>query len=112
MSAMDHVNRMQLKQIFRDNQALFVALGDLSRQKILLLMADTARLSVGEIAALMDITRPTVSHHIKVLRDANLVIEQRVGVRRYYYPSFRDHIGTMKQLVTLLEQLQSEEDKG
>ena len=40
--------------------------------------------SVGEIARGMPISRPAVSQHLKVLRDAGLVEEQREGTRRIY----------------------------
>lgn len=40
--------------------------------------------SVGEIARGMPISRPAVSQHLKVLRDAGLVQEQREGTRRIY----------------------------
>jgi DNA-binding transcriptional ArsR family regulator len=40
--------------------------------------------SVGEIARGMPISRPAVSQHLKVLRDAGLVQEQRAGTRRIY----------------------------
>lgn len=100
-------DRRQLKQLFRDNQSLFVALGDESRQKILVLVGEADRLSVGEIATKMGLSRPAVSHHIKVLRESQLLAEHRVGVRRYYYPVFSTHIPTLRQLTTLLEKLQT-----
>lgn len=109
---MDYAGRTELKHLLEENQALLMALGDPSRQKIFLLMADTVRQSVGEIAAAMEVSRPTVSHHIKILRDADLVREQRIGVRRYYYPCFDSHIGTLKRMVALLEQLHDNESKG
>jgi len=40
--------------------------------------------SVGEIARGMPISRPAVSQHLKVLREAGLVQEQREGTRRIY----------------------------
>ncbi len=40
--------------------------------------------SVGEIARGLPISRPAVSQHLKVLRDAGLVQEQRAGTRRIY----------------------------
>jgi len=40
--------------------------------------------SVGEIARGLPVSRPAVSQHLKVLRDAGLVQEQRAGTRRIY----------------------------
>ena len=41
--------------------------------------------SVGDIAADMPVSRPAVSQHLKVLKDAGLVGERREGARRVYY---------------------------
>lgn len=100
-------DKEELQQLFRENQALFMALGDKSRQKILLLVGDAKRLSVGELATKMSMSRPAVSHHIKILRESDLLGEQRHGVRRYYYPIFSSHIPTLRRLTTLLETLQN-----
>ncbi|MBN8477636.1 MAG: winged helix-turn-helix transcriptional regulator [Burkholderiales bacterium] len=40
--------------------------------------------AVGEIAARFPVTRPAVSQHLKVLREAGLVVETRAGTRRLY----------------------------
>ena len=40
--------------------------------------------SVGEIAASLPVTRPAVSQHLKVLKDARLVTDEAVGTRRVY----------------------------
>ena len=44
-------------------------------------------LTVGELATVVKITQPAASQHLRVLREANLVIERRDGVRRYYRPN-------------------------
>ena len=42
------------------------------------------RSAVGELASELPVSRPAVSQHLKVLKDARLVIDQRVGTRRIY----------------------------
>jgi DNA-binding transcriptional ArsR family regulator len=59
------------------------ALGDPTRRAIFELVADRAR-PVGEIAAELPVTRPAVSQHLKVLKDAGLVVDRAVGTRRIY----------------------------
>ena len=46
-------------------------------------LADPAR-PVGELAGELPITRPAVSQHLRVLKDAGLVSERRIGTRRLY----------------------------
>lgn len=53
------------------------------RREILTLVRD-AELSAGEIAAHFDVTRPAVSQHLTVLKEAELITERRNGTRRLY----------------------------
>lgn len=59
------------------------ALGDPSRRAILECLVAQPR-AVGELAATLPISRPAVSQHLKVLKDAGLVAEQAEGTRRIY----------------------------
>lgn len=59
------------------------ALADETRQKIMSLCC-CKQLSVGDIVNKMGVTQPTVSHHLKVLRDAGLVIVERRGKEIFY----------------------------
>jgi DNA-binding transcriptional ArsR family regulator len=59
------------------------ALAGPRRRQILELVRER-ELSAGEIAAHFTVTRPAVSQHLAVLRDAGLVAERRAGTRRFY----------------------------
>lgn len=59
------------------------ALGDPTRRQIFKRIRRRP-LSVGEIAAGMDVSRPAVSQHLKVLKQARLVIDRPKGTRRLY----------------------------
>ena len=61
----------------------FEALGDPNRREILRLLG-AEDLAVGEIAEAMPISRPAVSRHLRLLKDAGLVAERAVGTRRIY----------------------------
>ena len=63
--------------------AALAALGDPTRQAIVELLAAGPR-AVGEIAAELPVSRPAVSQHLKVLKDAGLVVDRAVGTRRLY----------------------------
>ncbi len=58
-------------------------LGDRTRRTIFERIAERAQ-TVGELAATMPVSRPAVSQHVKVLKDAGLVVDQPVGNRRIY----------------------------
>ncbi len=59
------------------------ALGDRTRRAIIECLAERPR-AVGELAAQLPVSRPAVSQHLKVLKDAGLVIEHAAGTRRIY----------------------------
>jgi DNA-binding transcriptional ArsR family regulator len=59
------------------------ALGDPTRRAIFERLADRP-LAVGELANGLPVSRPAVSQHLKVLKDARLVIDRRAGNRRIY----------------------------
>ncbi len=61
----------------------FEALGDPQRRAILALLADHPR-AVGDLAASLPVSRPAVSWHLRLLKEAGLVEEERVGTRRIY----------------------------
>ena len=64
-------------------EAALKAIAEPNRRRILRLVWD-AELSSGEIASHFDVTRPAVSQHLTVLKEAGLVDERRNGTRRLY----------------------------
>jgi DNA-binding transcriptional ArsR family regulator len=64
--------------------APFEALGDANRREILRLLADGDK-PVQEIAEAMPISRPAVSRHLRLLKDAGMVAEVAQGTRRIYH---------------------------
>ena len=64
-------------------EILLDALGDPTRRAIVERLAEQPR-AVGELAAGLPVSRPAVSQHLKVLKDAGLVTERAVGTRRIY----------------------------
>jgi DNA-binding transcriptional ArsR family regulator len=61
----------------------FDALGDPNRRAIVELLGSGGR-SVGELADALPISRPAVSRHLRLLKEAGLVVEEPHGTRRVY----------------------------
>jgi DNA-binding transcriptional ArsR family regulator len=59
------------------------ALGDPTRRSVLELLRDRPR-AVGDIAAKLPVSRPAVSQHLRVLKEAGLVTERQTGTRHLY----------------------------
>ena len=72
-----------LPLVMTNASAMLTALGDPTRQAILEQLAN-GPLAVGQLAALLPVTRPAVSQHLKVLKDVGLVVDRRAGTRRLY----------------------------
>ena len=64
-------------------EAALKAIAAPRRRQILTLVRD-GELSAGEIASHFEVTRPAVSQHLNVLKEAGLVSERRNGTRRLY----------------------------
>lgn len=64
---------------------VFAALGDEHRQRIVLLFEDGERLNVGQIAEVSTLARSTVSHHLKTLREAQVLCSEKVGKEVFFW---------------------------
>ena len=73
-----------IPETWRNISAVFSALGDEHRQRILLSFEPDERLNVGQIAGISTLARSTVSHHLKVLRKADVLIAEREGREIYF----------------------------
>lgn len=79
---------------------LFKAMGDPVRLRLLSLIASHGggEVCVCELSGLFELSQPTISHHLKVLRDAGLIIGERRGTWVYY----RLLPGRLEQLADVL----------
>jgi ArsR family transcriptional regulator len=76
------VERGQARQMARVAKAL----GDPVRLQLVdVLRKHAGKVCVCELVPLFDLSQPTVSHHLKVLREAGLVASERQGLWAYYY---------------------------
>lgn len=83
----------------------FVALGDETRLHIIaaLLESDPAGIRVGEITQKTNLSRPAVSHHIKILKNTGVIRVRREGTRNYYYLDY--NISELNKIETLFKHI-------
>jgi DNA-binding transcriptional ArsR family regulator len=99
-------------------EAALKAIAGPRRRQILTLVRD-GELSAGEIAAHFDVTRPAVSQHLNVLKEAGLVSERRNGTKRLYrsrpegLAEVKEFLGEFwdERLVALKREAEKEEKK-
>lgn len=78
------------------------AVGDPLRLQLLFVLKG-ARMNVGDIAAQLPISRPAVSHHLKVLRDAGVLQSQKLGQEVFYWVDKPHLVGALRDLAATLE---------
>ena len=74
-----------LPETWKPMSRVFTALGDEHRQRILLLFDQGERLNVGQIAEVSTLSRSTVSHHLKILRQAQVLCSEKIGKEVWYW---------------------------
>jgi DNA-binding transcriptional ArsR family regulator len=72
-----------LPKIWAPMAKVFIALGDEHRQRIMLTFEKGERLTVGQISEVSTLSRPAVSHHLKILRAAGVLQAEKIGKEVY-----------------------------
>ncbi|MCS6984840.1 MAG: metalloregulator ArsR/SmtB family transcription factor [Leptospiraceae bacterium] len=85
------------------------ALSDETRQGIIILLGRQGALFVNDIAAYFNVSRPTVSHHLRVLREARIVRAEKRGKEIYYSLNQRFLLRSIKNLLRLVESIEPKE---
>lgn len=89
----------------------FVMLGDENRLKIMSLLYQHGELSVNELTEHLHLSRPAVSHHLKLLLDAYLVNVRQEGTARYYSANFDCAVRLLDELLVLMKMQQLQTQK-
>lgn len=93
----------QALEIFRQSLPVLQVLSDSNRQDILMFLSEHGKLTVNEITERSALSRPAVSHHLKLLKNAGVIDVEQVGTQRYYYLSMQESVDLLKQLLAALE---------
>jgi DNA-binding transcriptional ArsR family regulator len=89
----------RLSGLFERSLPFFTALGDEVRQQLLLLMMDGVPRSVAELTMHTQLSRPAISHHLKILKQAGMIDEQKKGRHIYYHPKLGQYYEVIKTLI-------------
>ena len=89
--------------VFRRCIPLFSALGDPMRQNIVMELARVDALTVNQVTDRMPLSRPAISHHLKILKEAGLVSIDRQGTENYYSLVLDDALQTLRTLIETVE---------
>lgn len=93
----------RLAEEFERSRKLLQALGDETRQQLILAMMQMGQcrgVRVGAIAEQTHLSRPAVSHHLRIMKEAGLIKVRREGTKNYYY--FDADVAAMDSLLSML----------
>ncbi len=91
-------------QQFKACIPLLEVLTDENRQAIIMLLAQNkSGLHVNAISGHISLSRPAVSHHLKVLKQSGFVKSDKKGVENYYVLTVRKPLEQLKALITSVE---------
>lgn len=79
------------------------AVGEPVRLEIVILLAKSGRMNVGQISSRFELSRPAISHHLKVLKTAGVIASKKEG-QEIFYNLDRDAISS--ELRSLADQVQ------
>lgn len=89
----------RIRTLFAKNRPLFSALGNEERQELMLIMLEGNDLSVGELAERTELSRPTVSHHLRILQDAGIISPQKQGTKTIYCMRPGQYLASIAELI-------------
>jgi DNA-binding transcriptional ArsR family regulator len=101
------MNRNYLRAIpreWRNLSRVFAALGDEHRQRILLTFEPGERLHVGQIVEVSTLSRTTVSHHLKVLREAGILRSEKIGKEVWFWLDKAFLVGALEAVTAYLRE--------
>lgn len=95
-----------IKQDLKKSNKILIALSEENRQKILLVLLENCvdgGIRVEQIAKKVNLSRPAVSHHLKLLLENNIISIQKIGTKNYYHITGSNEILSLKSLFENIE---------
>ncbi|MEC0240121.1 metalloregulator ArsR/SmtB family transcription factor [Paenibacillus dokdonensis] len=96
---------------FKNNQKVLTAIGNETRQAILITLLrgpQNPGMRVGEIRLKTYLSRPAISHHLKILKEAQIVSVHKEGTINYYRLDSKSKLKSLKDLVHVIEKALSQ----
>ena len=95
---------IELADGFSSCSKMLIAIGDETRQHLILEMMKMGNCNgvrVGEITEKTNLSRPAVSHHLQIMKDAGIVKVRKEGTMNFYY--FDPEMAALEKLISTLE---------
>lgn len=99
-----HSISSSLPEAMRPATEVFAALGDMTRQRILLLFEPGEELSIKDITGQFELGRSTIVHHLAILEKSGILTVRRQGRLALYTPHYEPVLSAMKDLHWYIEE--------
>ncbi|EYE88910.1 ArsR family transcriptional regulator [Fervidicella metallireducens AeB] len=96
-------NKEEILTMFKECIPLLNALADETRQRIILILAEEEGLNVNMITERLSLSRPAISHHLKLLKQVGIIDMERKGTENYYYLTLKDSVQMIKSFINTME---------
>lgn len=95
---------LDILKIFKECIPIFAVLADEERQKIILILAEESNgVNVKTITERLTLSRPAVSHHLKVLKQNGLIDVEKKSTENYYFLTLKSSVEKLKSIISLIE---------
>lgn len=95
------------KQLLENCKDFFIALADNVRRGLFIKMIESGKtgVSVLDLTASTKLSRPAISHHLKVLKECGLIKARKEGTHNYYYVDVEEHLDNLKRFLDTAQHL-------
>ncbi|MBC7697215.1 MAG: winged helix-turn-helix transcriptional regulator [Bacteroidia bacterium] len=94
---------IDIPNAFKNTAAIFIALGDEHRQRILLAFEKSEKLNILQIISTTTLSRTAVTHHLKVLHNAGVLSSEKSGKEVYFWINSNAIIETIEGVITYIK---------
>lgn len=88
----------QILNLMSECIPIFTVLADENRHKILQLLFENGKMNVNSLTEQVHLSRPAMSHHLKIMLDAKTVSVEQIGKERFYEIAMQDTTKKLQRL--------------
>ena len=111
-----YIDREEIKntlKTFNSCVPFFIAMSDEYRQQLIMDIAEAGSegINVSNLSAKSKLSRPAISHHLKVLKETGLISPLKVGTQIFYQLNLKENFKTISELIKSMESILEKIDK-
>ena len=98
---------------FNSSVPFFIAMSDEYRQQLIMDIAEAGKegINVSNLSAKSSLSRPAISHHLKVLKESGLIKPKKIGTQIFYQLNLSENFRTVSELIRSMESILSRIDE-